>query len=265
MKLYSVGLSPFAARVRAAIYARGLDIEIVAPPATGTKSPEYLALNPMGKIPVLVLDDGATIPESDTIVEYLEDAFAQNPLRPADPAAAAKARLVARVAELYVWPHLSALFPQMNPKTRDQAVVDAAIGEAQGGGLTHLERLPGRWPVRRRRDVHHRRLLACAGAVLRRRGRGRVRRRRPGGGAHQAGRLRRGDRLASGRPEGHGGDAGRLRRHARRLTRAQHGRRPFPGLGEACGCGGWPASLLGCRRIRMAAKSRSPRRVARAF
>src|SRR5580692_4447840 len=98
MKLYSVGLSPFAARVRAAIYARDLDIEIVAPPATGTKSPEYLTLNPMGKIPVLVLDDGTTIPESDTIVEYLEDAFAQNPLRPAAPADAAKARLVARVA-----------------------------------------------------------------------------------------------------------------------------------------------------------------------
>jgi glutathione S-transferase len=137
MKLYSADLSPFAARVRAQIYAKGLDIEIVPPPPAGTKSPEYLSLNPMGKVPVLALDDGTTIPESETIVEYLEDVFPQNPLRPSEPEAAARVRLVARVAELYVWPHIAALFPQMNPKTRDQAAVDAALTKARDG-LTHL-------------------------------------------------------------------------------------------------------------------------------
>jgi glutathione S-transferase len=145
MKLYSVGLSPFAARVRASIYVKGLDIEIVAPPEAGTKSPEYLALNPMGKIPVLVLDDGTTLPESETIVEYLEDVFPQKPLRPASPEARARARLIARVGELYVWPHISALFPQMNPKTRDQAVVDAAFAGLRQG-LVHLEGFLGEGP-----------------------------------------------------------------------------------------------------------------------
>ncbi len=51
MKLYSLDLSPYAARVRISIYAKKLPIEIVAPPAAGIKSAEYLALNPMGKIP----------------------------------------------------------------------------------------------------------------------------------------------------------------------------------------------------------------------
>jgi glutathione S-transferase len=141
MKLYSAGLSPFAARVRAAIYLKGLDIDIVAPEG-GSKSPEYLALNPMGKVPTLVLDDGTAIPESETIVEYLEDAFPQKPLRPATPEAAAKARLVARVAELYVWPHMGGLFAHMNPKTRDQAVVDANMARIREG-LAHLETFMG--------------------------------------------------------------------------------------------------------------------------
>ena len=74
MKLYSAELSPFAARPRVAIYAKTLPVEILAHPAD-LKSPEYLAINPMGKLPALVLDDGTVIPESDTIVEYLADAF----------------------------------------------------------------------------------------------------------------------------------------------------------------------------------------------
>jgi glutathione S-transferase len=138
MKLYSVDLSPFAARVRASIYVKGLDIAIVAPPEAGMKSPEYLALNPLGKVPVLVLDDGTTIPESETIVEYLEDVFPQHSLRPQAPEALAKVRLMARIAELYIWPNLSVLFPHISPKARDQAFVDATIVKVREG-IAHLD------------------------------------------------------------------------------------------------------------------------------
>jgi glutathione S-transferase len=37
------------------------------------KSPEYLGINPIGKAPCLHLVDGTTVPESSTIIEYLED------------------------------------------------------------------------------------------------------------------------------------------------------------------------------------------------
>ncbi len=97
MKLYSANLSPYSARARLAIYAKGLDVEI-APPPGGLKSPEYLALNPMGKAPSLELADGTVIPESEIVVEYLEDAFPARPLRPAKPADAARARVLARLA-----------------------------------------------------------------------------------------------------------------------------------------------------------------------
>jgi len=145
MKLYSLDLSPYAARVRISIYAKKLPIEIVAPPAAGIKSAEYLALNPMGKIPVLLLDDGVSIPESETIVEYLEDAFPDPSLRPHGPEAAARVRLIARVAELYVMSPLSALYPHLDPARRDEAAVDAALARLEAG-ISYLETFMARGP-----------------------------------------------------------------------------------------------------------------------
>src|ERR1700722_3611298 len=115
MKLYSVDLSPFAARVRVAIYAKNLPVEIVSPPEGGSKSEAYLALNPMGRVPVLVVGDGLALPESDAIVEFLADSFPDSGLLPATPEARAQARLIARVSELYVMPTLEPLFGLMNP------------------------------------------------------------------------------------------------------------------------------------------------------
>ncbi len=108
-----------------------MDIEIVTPPAGGTKSPEFLALNPMGKVPALVLDDGTVIPESDTIVEYLEDAFPTPSLRPVSAEDKAKARLLARIGELYLMANGAGLFGQINPAARDQAVVDATFAKLE--------------------------------------------------------------------------------------------------------------------------------------
>jgi glutathione S-transferase len=129
MKLYSNNLSPFAARPRLAIYAKGLSVEILDPPGGGTASAEYRAVNPIGKVPSLVLDDGTVIPESDVIVEYLEDAFPTPSLRPDGAAAKAQARLVSRIADLYVGPAGAGLFGQMNPATRNAAAVDEAFGK----------------------------------------------------------------------------------------------------------------------------------------
>jgi glutathione S-transferase len=145
MKLYSVDLSPFAARVRAAIYAKALPVEIVSPPEGGTKSPEYLALNPMGRVPVLVTGDGFALPESDTIVEFLADSFPDAGLRPASAQGKAQARLIARVTEVYVMPTLQPLFAQMNPATRDQKVVEENIAKLKEA-LVHLNVFMGDSP-----------------------------------------------------------------------------------------------------------------------
>src|SRR5690242_1734747 len=102
MKLYSLPLSPYSARVRGAIYAKQLDIEIVMPPDGWRQSEEYRQLNPARRVPVLLLNDGTALPESRVIVEYLEDAFPAIPLRPKTAKDLAHVRLIAEVAELYV-------------------------------------------------------------------------------------------------------------------------------------------------------------------
>lgn len=56
------------------------------------QKPEFLALNPYGKVPVL-LDDGAIIYESTVVNEYLEDRFPDPPLMPRDPLGRAEVRL----------------------------------------------------------------------------------------------------------------------------------------------------------------------------
>ena len=139
MKLYSANLSPFAARARMAIYAKGLDVELLPPAGGDTKSAEYLAINPLGKLPCL--DTGeAQIPESETIIEYIEDKFPEPPLRGATAEETARMRLIARAMELYVNPHMGVLFGQMNPATRDEAKTQEAADKTEEG-LDHLERM----------------------------------------------------------------------------------------------------------------------------
>jgi len=73
MKLYMHPASPYSRKAR--IIIRELDLtrlveEIVVVP---TESEELRRINPLGKIPVLVLKDGSTIIDSPVICEYLND------------------------------------------------------------------------------------------------------------------------------------------------------------------------------------------------
>jgi glutathione S-transferase len=99
MKLYSEDSSPFSAPVRVAVYAKELNIDIEPPPG-GLLSAKFHAINPVGTIPCLILDDGTALPESAAIMEYLEDKFPEPPLRPASPEATARVRLLQRIGEL---------------------------------------------------------------------------------------------------------------------------------------------------------------------
>jgi glutathione S-transferase len=51
-----------------------------------TRSPEFLALNPAGQVPVLVLDDGRTLAQSNAIILYLARDSALIPAAPYDRA-----------------------------------------------------------------------------------------------------------------------------------------------------------------------------------
>lgn len=94
LELYHNDMSVCAQKVRVALAEKGiaytghaLDIR-----AGECRTPAYLALNPNGVVPTLVVD-GVPIIESTIICEYLDDAYPQVPLRPADPMARTAMRL----------------------------------------------------------------------------------------------------------------------------------------------------------------------------
>ncbi len=65
------------------------------------KKPEFLAVNPRGKVPALSDGDFA-LWESAIIVEYLEERFPERPLLPGDPRERARVRRVAAEAQEYL-------------------------------------------------------------------------------------------------------------------------------------------------------------------
>lgn len=71
MKLIGSLTSPYARKVRVAMAEKRIecDFEVQTPWAEGNT---ISSLNPLGKIPVLVLDDGSTLFDSRVIVEYLD-------------------------------------------------------------------------------------------------------------------------------------------------------------------------------------------------
>lgn len=103
--LLGSAVSPYTARVRLMIYARELPVAIAEPPG-GLRSAELRARNPLGKVPVLELrapgEAPRYLPESGAILDYLEEAFAERPLRPADAWGRARERALMRCAELLV-------------------------------------------------------------------------------------------------------------------------------------------------------------------
>lgn len=136
MILYAITLSPYAARVRLALRLKGATYDMV-PPSGSTRSPEFLAINPIGKLPVLVTDDGLTIAESETIIDYLDEHYPAPSLMPESHADRARMRNIIRTFELYATPAMSRLFTQMDPAMRDEAIVAAEIARWRDGlGLT---------------------------------------------------------------------------------------------------------------------------------
>ncbi len=89
--LYDADRCPYCARVRIVFAEKGVEYETVR--VDLSDRPAWLYdKNPLGKVPVLE-EDAFVLPESDVIMEYLEERYLEPALLPADPAARAIARL----------------------------------------------------------------------------------------------------------------------------------------------------------------------------
>jgi glutathione S-transferase len=138
MKLYGSLVSPYVARVVLFAKLKGIELHPQMPEG-GIKSAAYLAMNPMGKMPTLEVD-GIALPESEVICEYLEDIYPGSGGLPASPADRARARLIARIQDLYIGPNATTFIRNLNPAKRDEAAVATAKSaiEAGFGYLEHF-------------------------------------------------------------------------------------------------------------------------------
>ena len=83
MKLYMSPASPFARKARIIIRELDLTRLVEEIPVSPAASEELRKVNPLGKIPALILDDGSTIVDSFVIAEYLDDLAGGGKLFPA--------------------------------------------------------------------------------------------------------------------------------------------------------------------------------------
>lgn len=74
--LYATLRSPFARKVRIALLEKKLSFELVEVDLSN-RSADFVAASPLGKVPVLVDDDGTRVFDSTVICEYLEDRYPQ--------------------------------------------------------------------------------------------------------------------------------------------------------------------------------------------
>ncbi|MFT3775694.1 MAG: glutathione S-transferase family protein [Minicystis sp.] len=143
-RLFLTSRSPYARKVRITLLEKGLacDTEQVD---FAARTPEFLALSPLGKVPALVDEDGTTVFDSTVIAEYLEDRYPDPPF----------------LGKSWAERLLNRALDELGDTVADQAV---ALGQARARGdaageeralglsrkaMTELSRRSqeGRWPA----------------------------------------------------------------------------------------------------------------------
>ncbi|MAI91502.1 maleylacetoacetate isomerase [Ponticaulis sp.] len=107
MKLFSFWQSSASYRVRIALNLKGLDAHYVSinlsPDVQAQLKPDYLDLNPEGRIPAIAVDEGL-IGQSMAIMEWLEELHPEPALLPGDPWQRAKCRQFANTIACDIHP-----------------------------------------------------------------------------------------------------------------------------------------------------------------
>src|SRR5271154_5731756 len=123
MKLYDFLPCPFGQKVRIILAEKGLSYELVEIDlAQGEqRRPDFLRLNPFGRVPVLV-DEDTVIYDSTIIAEYLEDEYPEPPLLPPVGVSAlrARARILEDFADTSFTPQVGQLMSEMQKPESDR-------------------------------------------------------------------------------------------------------------------------------------------------
>ena len=135
MKLYYSPLSTFSHKAMLAFHEKGVAFtpELVDLGSQDARA-AYEKINPTGKVPFLLMDNGWHVPESTSIIEYLEEEFPNTPrLIPATGAGTARqVRFMDRMADLYFnEPIIELLLQRIGLRAEDSARADRARNYVQ--------------------------------------------------------------------------------------------------------------------------------------
>lgn len=137
MKLVIATPSPFARKARIALIEKKLAHEIVVQNPWQTD----IAVNPLGKVPALLLDEGRVVHDSSVIVEYLETLGAQPVLIPAEPALRVAHKQVEAIADGICDAVVLIVTEQARPAGKQSAAWIARQAAKIPAALRELERL----------------------------------------------------------------------------------------------------------------------------
>ncbi|HXC53866.1 MAG TPA: glutathione S-transferase family protein [Rhizomicrobium sp.] len=145
--VYGGAVSPFVRKVRVALVEKGVPytLEQVSP---FNPPPEFLAISPLKRIPVLRDTDHAepnTLPDSSIICDYIEHKFPAPALYPADAFERAKALWYEEYADSTLAPNIGTglfferIVKKMMRGQTDEAVCQRTLAEKLPPLFAHLE------------------------------------------------------------------------------------------------------------------------------
>jgi glutathione S-transferase len=136
--------SPFGRKARIAISVLGLDGKVkVEPASTQDPADPISEQNPLGKVPVLVLDDGSTLFDSPVILEYLDVLAGGGKILPKDTKARFDALRLEALADGILDASILIVYEgrYRPPEMAVQKWLDRQAGKVQRG-LAALEKAP---------------------------------------------------------------------------------------------------------------------------
>jgi len=124
MKLYDSKMAPNPRRTRIFLAEKGITIptEQVDMMTMAHKTPEYTAINPLQRMPALVLDDGTVIAESIAICRYFEALQPEPPLFGVGAKEIATVEMWNRRCEINFFANVAAVFRHLHPAMKELEV-----------------------------------------------------------------------------------------------------------------------------------------------